>query len=483
MRRLLFLSLTVLSLLVLGGCSHHKAVRSEQDLDGARVGVLTGLGHRQALEASFPDAQWRHYEDLPSMCLALQGRKIDALVCVGPGLDLLLDTHPSFVELPFRTFPDSMAVAFRLQDDTLAAQFDEFLHAARSDGLLAEVDANWFGPEAPRSFYHQHVHAGTPLRVGIEVGQSGLTVMEDGEETGFEPELMRRFADHLGRPVHFVEMTGAGMLPALMSGRVEALVDAITPTPDRRANVRFSEPYYRGTLHLVTLSPDGGLLHRRHLGGSLRQNLLEEGRYLLILKGLWITLLIMACSLLLGSVLGAGLCWMRVYGKPWARKAAHSYCDFIESIPVVVLLLFMFYVVFASSSVAAVVVAVITYSLHFSAGACESFVEGLRTVPMGQYEAARALGFTEWQALRYVVLPQAARAILLLFKGRSVALIENTSIVGFIAIQDLTKVTDIIRTQTYDSLVPLVVVGLLYFLLAKLIGWGIDKLGDFLLKR
>ena len=103
-------------------------------------------------------------------------------------------------------------------------------------------------------------------------------------------------------------------------------------------------------------------------------------------------------------------------------------------------------------------------------------------MPRSQYEAGAALGFREWETLRYVVLPQAARQILVLFKGKAVALIENTSIVGFIAIQDLTKVTDIIRTQTYNSLIPLVVVGLLYFLLAKLIGWVVDRLGDHLLK-
>ena len=82
-----------------------------------------------------------------------------------------------------------------------------------------------------------------------------------------------------------------------------------------------------------------------------------------------------------------------------------------------------------------------------------------------------------------MTIPQALRHILLLFKGKSVALIENTAIVGFIAIQDLTKVTDIIRSQTYNSLIPLVVVGVLYFLLAKLICLGIDKLGDALLKK
>jgi len=482
MRRYL---LILLLCLPLAACSHHKMVRSEEDLAGARIGVLNALSDRQDLHDAFPGSTFHYYEDLPSLCLALSGRKIDALVCKEPGLDALLESHPAFAELPFREIRDSVAVAFQLSETGMAARFNQFLHRIRENGTLDSLDANWFGAAAPRRFYHgHHHHGGNPFRVGIEVGQSGLTVMEGGEETGFEPELMRRFGDDIGRPVEFVEMTGTGMVPALMSGRVDALIDAITPTDGRRKSVLFSEPYYRSRLHLVSLVPDSEVVRaHRSPGAVLYENLIADGRYMLILKGLWYTLVIMLCSLVAGSVLGALLCWMEMYGPAALKRFARGYCSFIEGIPIVVLLLFMFYVVFASSPIAAVIVAVITYSLHFAAGACECFHTGLHNVPHGQYEAGEALGFSDWGTLRYVVLPQAAREILLLFKGKAVALIENTSIVGFIAIQDLTKVTDIIRTQTYNSLIPLLVVGLLYFLLAKAIGWGVDRLGSYLLKK
>ena len=482
-RNILRILLFLMLLLPAAGCVRHVEVHSAEDLSGARIGVLTSMGHHEQLQAAFPGAEFLHYEELPSLCLALRNGKIDALVCREPVLAELLPSNPSLTELPFADVRDSVAVAFQLSETEMAGRFNAFLRQIREDGTLAGMEANWFAPDAPRTFYHSHVREGVPFRVGIEVGQSGLTVMEDGEETGFEPELMRRFADHMGVPVRFVELTGTGMIPALVSGRVDALVDAIAPTPERSRSVLFSDPYYRGRLHLVARVPESEAVRQhRTLGSAIRENLFEEGRYLLILRGLWYTLLIMLCSQFLGSILGAGLCWMLLYGPPALRKFAHGYCDFIEGIPIVVLLLFMFYVVFASTPVAAVIVAIIAYSLHFAAGACESFHNGLESVPRSQYEAGAALGFREWETLRYVVLPQAARQILVLFKGKAVALIENTSIVGFIAIQDLTKVTDIIRTQTYNSLIPLVVVGLLYFLLAKLIGWVVDRLGDHLLK-
>ena len=87
MRRLCIL---LLMLLAAAGCTRHKTIHSENDLPGARIGILTSSAHRAALEANFPGVTLRSFEDLPSMCLALRGRKIDALFCLGAGLDALL---------------------------------------------------------------------------------------------------------------------------------------------------------------------------------------------------------------------------------------------------------------------------------------------------------------------------------------------------------------------------------------------------------
>lgn len=479
MRR--FLCCLLMALAALSACTSCREARPAGDLSGARIGVLTNLAQHTELPELFPDAEFLRYEELPSMCLALRSRKIDAMVCLEPGLDNLLARNPAFRELSVLPVRDSSAVAFSPGDDHMVALFNEFFADMAEDGRLDAMRANWFGPDAPHAFYEAEGGAGEPLRVGIELGQSGQTVMEDGEETGFEPELMRRFGDAVGRPVQFVEMTSTGMIPALMSGRVDALVDAITPTRDRSSSVLFSDPYYICNLHLVALDPDAHV--RSHPWRAIQENLFEDGRGRLILKGLGVTLLIVFFSIFLGSILGILLCRMRNSRRPGLRKAGHAWCEFIEGVPVVVLLLFMFYVVFATSTLGAIVVAIITYSLHFSAGACEAFLGGIKAVPRGQYEAGLALGFNHWESLRYVVIPQATRQILMQFKGKSVALIENTAIVGFIAIQDLTKVTDIIRSQTYNSLIPLVVVGVLYFLLARLICLGIEKLEDVLLKK
>ena len=111
-------------------------------------------------------------------------------------------------------------------------------------------------------------------------------------------------------------------------------------------------------------------------------------------------------------------------------------------------------------------VAVITFSLYFSVGASDCIERSIEIVEKGQWEAGYALGFKPLQILVYIIVPQAAEEFFAQFRNKAVGLIENTSIVGFIAIKDMTMVTDLIRNQTYNSLIPLAVVAILYFLIA-----------------
>ena len=139
-----------------------------------------------------------------------------------------------------------------------------------------------------------------------------------------------------------------------------------------------------------------------------------------------------------------------------------------------VLLLIFFYIVFAGSGLDATVVAIVAFSMNFASGASSVFRAALDSVPRGQTEAALALGFTKPQTLLRVVFPQAIRSGMPLFKGQCISLLKGTSIVGYIAIQDLTRAGDIIRSRTFDALFPLLLVTVLYFVLAWLIGLILD---------
>jgi len=148
---------------------------------------------------------------------------------------------------------------------------------------------------------------------------------------------------------------------------------------------------------------------------------------------------------------------------------AKVFISVLRGTPVLVVLMIIFYVVFASVDIDPVFVAVIAFGLNFAAYVSEMFRTGIEGVDRGQTEAGIAIGFSKVKTFIYIVLPQATRRILPVYKGEMISLVKMTSIVGYIAVQDLTKASDIIRSRTFDAFFPLIMVAVLYFLISWLL--------------
>ncbi len=233
-----------------------------------------------------------------------------------------------------------------------------------------------------------------------------------------------------------------------------------------------------GALAKTGESGSAGLL--AGLVDSFRTTFVAEDRWALILRGLAATCLITTGSFALGTLLAVGLCWLSRRKSRAARGITRAYAKLAAGIPVLVWLMILYYVVFASVDVPAVVVAVVCFGLQCAASIAEVFNTGLESVDKGQVEAATAMGFSPFQTLARVVLPQAATHVWPLYSGQLTALIKGTSIVGYIAIQDLTRASDIIRSRTFQAFFPLAVTAILYFALIALCGWALACLGRLL---
>jgi polar amino acid transport system substrate-binding protein len=119
---------------------------------------------------------------------------------------------------------------------------------------------------------------------------------------------------------------------------------------------------------------------------------------------------------------------------------------------------------------------VIAFGMNFAAYVSEIFRTGIEGVDKGQSEAGIAMGFTPLATFLYVVLPQMVRRILPVYKGEFISLVKMTSIVGYIAVQDLTKASDIIRSRTFDAFFPLIMVALLYFAISWVLMQSLEYL-------
>ena len=203
---------------------------------------------------------------------------------------------------------------------------------------------------------------------------------------------------------------------------------------------------------------------------SFTNNLITEDRYRMILDGLQVTLLITFCAAILGTLLGGLVCWMRMSRRKWVSTTAKVYIDIMRGTPVLVLLMLMYYVVMAPVNATGIVVAIITFALNLAAYVSEMLRTAIEGIDRGQTEAGLALGYTRRQTFFKIVLPQVVKAVMPVYQGEVISLLKGTSIVGYIAVADMTRASDLIRSRTFDAFFPLIVTAIIYFIMAWLIG-------------
>lgn len=209
---------------------------------------------------------------------------------------------------------------------------------------------------------------------------------------------------------------------------------------------------------------------------SFSNNLIVEDRYRMILDGLQVTLLITLCAAVLGTLLGGLVCWMRMSRWKWLQQVARVYIDLMRGTPVLVLLMLMYYVVMAPVDATGIVVAIVTFAMNTAAYISEMLRTTIQGIDRGQTEAGLALGFTPRQTFLKIVLPQVVRAVMPVYQGEIVSLLKGTSIVGYIAVADMTRASDLIRSRTFDAFFPLIVTAIIYFVVAWLIGMLLQSL-------
>lgn len=313
----------------------------------------------------------------------------------------------------------------------------------------------------------------------LVVGTSGLNEPmnyfgPDGELTGFDVEFARRLALFLNADLKIKNMTFEGLLAATTSGKLDLLVANLNGTDAIKEVMLISDPYIDSEIAVlisskrIGISSDMGGSFLTRLKASFIKNFIIEDRWKMIVDGLGVTLLISALSAIFGIILGFGVCMMRRSRYRFLVIPAKVFIRFLQGTPVLVLLMLLYYVVFGSIDINAIIIAVIGFSLNFAAYVSEMMRSGIEAVDKGQVEAANAIGFNRSQTFIKIVFPQAARHFLPVLKGEFISMVKMTSVVGYISIRDLTKMSDIIRSRTYEAFFPLITTALIYFAVAYL---------------
>ena len=480
-KRILFLACTAL-LFLLPGCGKE----SQQGFDLQKESDI--IGHKVAYNAgSVYEIMMSPRTDITKLCFNTQTDCIEAVI--GGQADVMVNDDCIIppdeqrrlgVRLALRgekNFP--CGLVFRKGPNELREKLSKFIDSLIATGEMQAIYDRWFLCDTPSSVQLPDMGpepSGEPIKIGEAINLPPVAFPVEQEWRGLEPELLQRFARYVGRPVEFQFYPTSSAVTALQAGNIDILGGAIFITEERQATMDFATSHF--SAHPGYYVKDETIKERLGFWGGIKQafhnNLIVENRWRYITGGLWETVKIAVLSILLGSLFGAGICWMRMSRRKWLKQTAKIYIDVMRGIPMLVFLMIMFYVVLAGTGMGATAVAVVAFALNFAAYVSEMFRTAIQSVSHGQTEAGLAIGFTRWQTFRYIVFPQALKSVMPVYKGEAISLVKNTSIVGYIAIQDLTRASDMIRNRTFDAFFPLLIVTIIYFILAWLLGKALD---------
>ena len=213
------------------------------------------------------------------------------------------------------------------------------------------------------------------------------------------------------------------------------------------------------------------------LQSDIYQVFIEADRYKMFLDGLKVTIGVSIAAVLLGILLGMVLALMKMTDVRKGKKTifsvvANIYIDIIRGTPTVVQLLIIYFLVFQTQM--GMVAGIVTFGINSSAYVAEIIRAGIMAVDKGQMEAGRSLGLSYTETMRYIILPQAVKNILPALGNEFIVLIKETAILGYVAIQDLTKASDFIVSRTYIMFVPLIGCALIYYVLVKILTIGLN---------
>ena len=458
------------------------SIDSFADLEDKRIGVTTGSIQSAMVKERFPNARLFYFSGDVDMLSALRSRKIDAfadpeaivsyMMALNADLTCLEETLGSVNQVG-TVFPKTE------KGQALCDDYNAFIREIRQNGIYDEVLETWFGSDESKHVLpdaDQLPATNGTLRLGTDATSPPLAFVKDGKMAGIEIDILLRFCREKGYGLKIVQTDFAGIIPAVVTGKVDLACSGIAITPERAESVLFSDPTYACASVMAILktektAPAGtnGASMWDGIVSSFTKTFIRENRWQLFLKGVAATLTITVASILFGTLLGFLVFMLCRNGNAMANAVTRFCLWLVQGMPMVVLLMILYYVIFGTIAISGVIVAVLGFTLTFGASVFGLLKMGVGAIDIGQYEAAYALGYSNLRTFFRIILPQALPHVLPSYKGEIVSLIKATAVVGYIAVQDLTKMGDIVRSRTYEAFFPLIAVTIIYFLLEGLI--------------
>lgn len=478
-------------LVILSGCGRHSLenrVFSVDDLSGKTIGVqlgTTGDIYVSDYESDGSDTTVVRYNNAPNAIQALKQGKLDAVVIDEQPAKAFINSNPDLMILGEEFANEDYAICIAKENSQLKEQINGAINHLKADGTIEYIVNHYISNPDDTNYSIPNVSGNaSPSNKKLIMATNAYfppyEYYNNGKIVGIDADIANAIAGYLGMDFEIHDMEFDSIITAVSSGKCDFGMAGITVTEERKKNISFSESYTNSKQVIVVRNNDAGYASQG-LIEKFKTDFVKDGRYTYLLTGLLNTIIIALFSALIGILLGFLIAIIRSnHDQTGKLKIANTLCNIyltvIRGTPVMVQLLIIYYVIFSSVNISKILVAIVAFGLNSGAYVAEIFRSGIMSIDKGQFEAARCLGLSYRTTMIKVILPQAFKNVLPALANEFIVLLKETSISGYIGLNDLTRGGDIIRSITYDPMLPLLCVALIYLFIVALLSLGVKKL-------
>lgn len=466
-----------------------KVVKSVDDLEGANIGVQLGTtGDIYATDYEKKGtAKLSRFNKGADAVQALKQNKVDCVIIDEQPAKAFVEKNAELTILEEEFAVEEYAICIAKENTKLKNEINTALGELQSEGVVADIIKNYIGDDTkgktPYVSPNDVDRSNGTLTMATNVGFPPYEYFENGEPTGIDVDMAQAIADKLGMELVITDMEFDAIIMAVQSGKADIGVAGMTVTEDRLKNIDFTDSYT--TAKQVIIVKDKTVVAQRSFKERLYDSFISDNRWQYIVKGLGNTILITICAGLIGIALGFLIAVVRVANDRSGEKTlalsianviAQVYLTVFRGTPVLAQLMIMYYVVFGAMKINPVIAAILAFGLNSGAYVAEAIRSGIIGIEIGQFEAGRSLGFSYSKTMIHIILPQGIKNSLPAMCNEFISLLKESSIVGYVGLVDVMKGADIIRSNTYEALIPLVTVALVYLAIVMLMTAGVNRL-------
>ncbi len=468
--------------------SDEKTIASVDDLKGSRIGVQ--LGTTGDIYASDYEkegtAQVLRYNKGADAIQALKQKKIDCVLIDEQPAKAYVEKNPELKILEQEFAVEDYAICVSKKNKDLTDKINQAIDEINADGTKQKIIDYYINGKGERYTSSQKDYPNGKIVMATNAEFPPYEYFDNGEIIGIDADMARAIADKMGMKLEISNMEFASVIISVQSGKADFGMSGITVTEDRKKNIDFTQSYATSKQVVIIKNPEAATDDSKQgFFDNVKSTFLDGDRWKYIPKGLLNTIIITVFAGMIGILIGFMIANIRVAydrndesgpGTKIANFLVKIYLTIFRGTPMMVQLLIMYYVIFSNVKLNAVIVAILAFGLNSGAYVAEAMRSGIISIPTGQFEAGRSLGFNYSQTMKYVIMPQAVKNALPAMLNEFIALLKESSIVGYIGLMDLTKAGDIIRSGTYSAFLPLITVAVIYLVIVMIMTAFVGRL-------